>query len=1268
MKKNTKIIAILFAIITLAISDLSAQVPNKVFANFCKNYNFGIDSLNGFDEQSASAAAISEGFTGEEFPVKMWQLKREFVNSKYGLWPQVSKKTAIQNFNFGNNVVVPACTNEDFEASTPAPLTGINQIAGWSITSGNVQGINDACNLLGCCPNPPYQGALIDCPSGTGYIDPNIGGVYPIYSVFGTGANNGNGINPQISFPMQGTKVIRINNNQNNYSLEKLSKTFAVTPQNAVFQFAFMSVFSTGHGCCDASSFKILVSVGGNTLSCPQFSVAAPSAQCTTVTPMPYYLMPSGNPYTGGNAQVFSKWFINSLDLTAYLGQNVTLDIIVADCTAGGHWGQVYFDAQCLPMDIIGNGQGFPAGTPSITLPTCGANGATITAPPGLGPYSWNSGQISIPAPLTVPNNTNTTLVTNQSGTLILTMQPPGSCAPINKVITVSITPAPIALISATQAGCTNSLSVAQLTTAGSASVNSTITWSPIPGSLSGNSLTATGLPIGITTVVVQDPLGCKVTLTLNVLPAPPPVTFTVNNLTGSYSITCINPTINLQAVSNYTYGTLNYFWSSPSFTSNQAQVGITAANNITVTATDPATGCFTTEIVSIAMFTTQPTNTVNPLSQAITCNSGAPVTFSGTVSNPTVNIQHDWYSPLNPLPGGVPIATSNNTISILSGAIPPGVYTLVTTNQVNGCSSAKTVTVTSLSAWPTFSLSSPTNFSVGCAPLNSTTLSIINPVSTQTPPATCSYTFLAPTFTGVVTPSVILGNNSSTVTTLPGTWTIIVQDNSNFCRTTIQVPVLQNTVAPNVSASLFTPTLTCKNPTVIATGTTTTGNTIITWNVPSTPPTLSTPTVVIGDPANGPNTSTTSLTYANFTVVATNTLNACQSTSVVQINQNFKPPISSPTISIATPTAIYCNAGSAPVVLTTGSSTTTSGGGPSAFVANPYWEGPSPQGTVAGASSYSCYVPGVYSLTIEDNYNGCKHTGTVNVLDRTQPPVITNAFATSTLDCGGVNTAATLSFALTGTMTGGIRYLVTEYPSGTAFTPTNAIQVNLNPLLSGTASQSVSVDKLGEYEYIVSNTLTGCQAIGHFTVLPGGLNADFTPDAPTGYAPHTVGFQNTSASSGGSGSITSVWSFGNGTSQTTTNSALYTSATYPTPGTYTVMLIATKGSCVDTAYKIITVDIPSKMEVPNVFTPNGDGNNDVFFLKVANLTEINAVILDRWGNKVYETTSSTGNIAWDGKNFSGKECASGVYFYIIKSKGKDGKEYEQKGNVSLFK
>jgi gliding motility-associated-like protein len=185
--------------------------------------------------------------------------------------------------------------------------------------------------------------------------------------------------------------------------------------------------------------------------------------------------------------------------------------------------------------------------------------------------------------------------------------------------------------------------------------------------------------------------------------------------------------------------------------------------------------------------------------------------------------------------------------------------------------------------------------------------------------------------------------------------------------------------------------------------------------------------------------------------------------------------------------------------------------------------------------------------------------------------------------------------------------------------------------------------------------------------VLPGDITADFSPNPSTGYAPLGVSFQNLSHTSLGSGSITSIWNFGNGLSQTYTTTS-DASTTFTAPGTYTVMLLAQKGLCIDTVYKTIKVDMPSKLEVPNVFTPNGDGVNDVFFLKVANITEIYAVIVDRWGNKVYEVNSSTGNIAWDGKNLQGKDCSAGTYFYIIKGTGKDDKNYLQKGNVSLYR
>jgi gliding motility-associated-like protein len=191
--------------------------------------------------------------------------------------------------------------------------------------------------------------------------------------------------------------------------------------------------------------------------------------------------------------------------------------------------------------------------------------------------------------------------------------------------------------------------------------------------------------------------------------------------------------------------------------------------------------------------------------------------------------------------------------------------------------------------------------------------------------------------------------------------------------------------------------------------------------------------------------------------------------------------------------------------------------------------------------------------------------------------------------------------------------------------------------------------------------------------VVNGVLTANFTADQTSGFAPLTVNFTNNSASSSsvtGTLSITSVWSFGNGATKTTTaiTTSAGTSAVYTQPGTYTVTMYATKGTCIDTFLKVIRVDIPSKLEIPNVFTPNGDNVNDIFFVKAANLTSITALIYDRWGTKIYELSTEKGNIAWDGKTQTGREAPDGTYFYIITATGKDGMSYDTKGTVSLFR
>ena len=92
-----------------------------------------------------------------------------------------------------------------------------------------------------------------------------------------------------------------------------------------------------------------------------------------------------------------------------------------------------------------------------------------------------------------------------------------------------------------------------------------------------------------------------------------------------------------------------------------------------------------------------------------------------------------------------------------------------------------------------------------------------------------------------------------------------------------------------------------------------------------------------------------------------------------------------------------------------------------------------------------------------------------------------------------------------------------------------------------------------------------------------------------------------------------------------------------------------------------------SKLEMPNAFSPNGDGINDIYKAKdgYQSLTEFHAYIFNRWGTKLYEWTNPADG--WDGK-YKGKDVAQGVYYVLVKAKGADGKTYNIKRDVNLLR
>jgi gliding motility-associated-like protein len=114
----------------------------------------------------------------------------------------------------------------------------------------------------------------------------------------------------------------------------------------------------------------------------------------------------------------------------------------------------------------------------------------------------------------------------------------------------------------------------------------------------------------------------------------------------------------------------------------------------------------------------------------------------------------------------------------------------------------------------------------------------------------------------------------------------------------------------------------------------------------------------------------------------------------------------------------------------------------------------------------------------------------------------------------------------------------------------------------------------------------------------------------------------------------------------------------------YEVTLTNSCGTASDTANVIF---IPCLIEVPNVFTPSGDGSNEFFqLIESSGLINFNCTIVNRWGNVIREFTSS--DFKWDGTDKSGNAVIEGVYFYKITANTLTGTEVIKHGNVTLIR
>ncbi len=730
------------------------------------------------------------------------------------------------------------------------------------------------------------------------------------------------------------------------------------------------------------------------------------------------------------------------------------------------------------------------------------------------------------------------------------------------------------------------------------------------PGITSGASTsTADVNASGQYTVVVQNTTSmCSSTVTVDVgLDNSAPV-LSLSSTTNNGTISCTNTFVTISPTVTPS-SNLTYTWMPGNVSSSTlSSATFTAAGVYTLAVTNTLTGCVTSLTNTANTFTiiadnVAPTFTLGTAPTVSTTCAAPDATLSGT-SNADPNTIYTWITPIPSTVIGNPLISST-----------PGIYTVYVTNTLNGCSSntaasQATVQVVPDSGVPVVALST-----------NSIAITCSNPtpsvsISTTTTPISYSWTPTAGIVAGTETTSTPLFNTA-------GTYSLIAENTTSGCATSISgnvVTVSLDNIAPSVSLTTTgnSGTITCANLDVSITPVISPSvNLTYTWS----------PATGISTPVNQLNA--TFIASGVYTLEVTNTLTGCVSTTTNSANtftvitDTIKPTA---TIMVtSTNTIIGCLASNSTVTFSSNINSS-----------NPTIINWLPVGIPT--STLNATSAGVYTLVVLDAVNGCSVAPQYTIDGGTTPPQNVDAGTLVSIPCG----------SLTTTLNG-----VTSSANG-SYTWTGPSVTSIN---SGSNTANPIVNEIGDYTLTVTNTLTGCQSTATVNVSQGNVTALISADPTTGLSPLPVSFTCTST-----GATNYSWNFGDGNTSASQNPVNI----FVTSGSYTVILTASSGPCTSTASIVIVVEDGLTLVIPNVFTPNNDGSNDIFTIKSTGVKEISLQVFNRWGQKLYEFAGP--KASWDGLTPQGGQVPEGTYFYFLKASGFDDTKIEKNGTVNLFR
>jgi len=145
-------------------------------------------------------------------------------------------------------------------------------------------------------------------------------------------------------------------------------------------------------------------------------------------------------------------------------------------------------------------------------------------------------------------------------------------------------------------------------------------------------------------------------------------------------------------------------------------------------------------------------------------------------------------------------------------------------------------------------------------------------------------------------------------------------------------------------------------------------------------------------------------------------------------------------------------------------------------------------------------------------------------------------------------------------------------------------------------------------------------------------------------------------------------WTWNFGETGDTTSYLQNPTHTYMDTGTYCVNLVVmNQHGCVDSTTNCLIIDPVFTLYIPDAFTPNSDGKNEVFMAKGNDVKSFEMYIFDRWGMQLFHSTDI--NLGWTGTVKGGNTIAQeDTYVYLINAYDNKNEKHTYLGKVSLLK